>query len=99
MCRLGILFERLNTANVLDNKGAPLGSNSAVCMNLLIVLYTACIQILDITGRLLLAVLGLLRPLMYIYIYSRATITLIIVKNYVAVFCAGEGMHNQEQQC
>jgi peptide/histidine transporter 3/4 len=21
------------------------------------------------------------------------------VKNYVAVFCAGEGMHNQEQQC
>jgi hypothetical protein len=69
MCRLGILFERLNTANVLDNKGAPLGSNSAVCMNLLIVLYTACIQILDITGRLLLAVLGLLRPLMYIYIY------------------------------
>jgi len=42
MCRLGILFVRLNTANVLDNKGAPLGSNSAVCMNLLIVLYTAC---------------------------------------------------------
>jgi hypothetical protein len=23
----------------------------------------------------------------------------VIVKNYVAVFCAGEGMHNQEQQC
>jgi len=21
------------------------------------------------------------------------------VKNYIAVFCAGEGMHNQEQQC